>query len=162
MKKISTLAFCLSVFSVANAQSFDPSVIGFAGTYASSANASMAWTIGEVMTKTYSSGNYFFTQGFHQPDTAYVTFVSNPVAQNIAIYPNPVVDNLVIDFSLSSGNYSVEIFDMQGQIIRKENISANEKRLGISFRDFANGMYLLNIINKETHSRNCYKINKAE
>ena len=28
----------------------------------------MAWTIGEVMTETYTSADNFFTQGFHQPD----------------------------------------------------------------------------------------------
>lgn len=50
------------------AQSFSLEVIGSAGTFATSASGSMAWTIGEVMTETYSSTDNFFTQGFHQPD----------------------------------------------------------------------------------------------
>ena len=163
MKEISILTLFSASFFISNAQSFDPYVIGSSGTYASSATAYMEWTVGEVMTKTYSSVGHFFTQGFHQPDdTAYVTVVSNPASQNISVYPNPVVDNLVIDFSFSSGNYSVEIVDMQGRLLRKENVSSNEKRLGISFHDFANGMYLLNIVNSETYCRNSYKINKAE
>ena len=61
-----TLAF---VFQNANAQSFARDVIGSAGTFVTSASGSMAWTIGEVMTETYSSSGNFFTQGFHQPDT---------------------------------------------------------------------------------------------
>ena len=127
MKKISILTLFSAGFFIGNAQSFDPYVIGSSGTFASSATASMEWTVGEVMTKTYSSVGHFFTQGFHQPDdTAYVTVVANPVLQNISVYPNPVIGNLVIDFYFSSGNYSVEIFDMQGQLIRREDIAANE------------------------------------
>ena len=163
MKRITVLILFSASFFIGKSQSFDPYVIGFAGTDASSGNAYMEWTIGEVMTKTYSSIGHFFTQGFHQPDdTAYVTVVSNPVSQNISIYPNPVADNLVIDFSYSAGNYSLEIIDMKGQPLRNEKISASETRLGISFHDFANGIYVLNIINTETQTRNSYKINKAE
>ena len=50
-----------------HAQSFAPNVIGSAGTFATSASGSMAWTIGEVMIETYASNGNFFTQGFHQP-----------------------------------------------------------------------------------------------
>jgi hypothetical protein len=163
MKKIYALLFCLSVFTIGQAQSFDPYVIGSSGTFASSASGSMAWTVGEVMTKTYSSAGNFFTQGFHQPvDTVFIDVIADISTQNISIFPNPVVDNLVIDFSSSSGNYSIEIINMQGQLLRTETVSSGQKRLGISFYNFANGVYLLNIVNVETHSRNSYKINKTE
>ncbi len=61
-----TLVFA---FQYANAQVFDRYVIGSAGTFATSVNGSMSWTIGEVVMETYSSSNNSFTQGFHQPDT---------------------------------------------------------------------------------------------
>ncbi len=164
MKRILLFVFpiCFLPSYFLHAQSFTPDVIGSAGTFATSASGSMSWTIGEVMTETYSSANNFFTQGFHQPDTSFVISVIDNAQPNISVYPNPVIDNVIIDFSASSGNYSVEIFDMQGQLLRKEPISANQKQLNISFLDFANGMYFLNIINKETNTRSSYKINKAE
>lgn len=153
----------LLFFQNTNAQSITPDVIGSAGTYATSASGSMSWTIGEVITETSSSGNNFFTQGFHQPDTSFVISVSNQSAGIVSIYPNPVVTNLVIDLSGARGIYSIEIFDMLGNILRKENMSTeNQKQVNIPFREFANGMYLLNIINTESYSRTSYKINKAE
>lgn len=122
----------------------------------------MSWTIGEVMTETYSSANNFFTQGFHQPDTSLVIAVVETPQQNISVFPNPIIDNVIIDFSGASGSYSVEIFDMQGQSLRKELISLNQKQVNIAFREFANGVYILNLINKETNTRISYIINKAE
>ena len=69
MKKIvSSLIFITVAIQYANSQSLARDVIGSAGMYITSADGSMAWTIGEVMTDTYSSANNFFTQGFHQPD----------------------------------------------------------------------------------------------
>ncbi len=155
-------AASLLFFLNSHAQSFSPDVIGSAGTFATSSSGSMSWTIGEVMTETYSSSGNFFTQGFHQPDTSTLTIVSNPVSQNIGIYPNPVVDFLIIDLSLTSGEYILEIFDMQGQLIRKELVPSSEKRTLLSFHEFANGIYLINLIHKESQTRTSYKINKAE
>lgn len=109
MKRILlSFSICLlpSYFLLVRAQSFTPDVIGSAGTFATSASGSMSWTIGEVMTETYSSAGNFFTQGFHQPDTSFVISVIENSQPNISVYPNPIIDNVVIDFSASSGNYS--------------------------------------------------------
>ena len=165
MKKILSALTCTLfafAFHSANAQSSPQWVIGSAGAFSTFASGSMTWTIGEVMTETYSPAGNFFTQGFNQPDTMYLTVIADPVSQSIYVYPNPVVDNLVIDFSLTSGSFVVEIFDMQGQSLRKELIPVNQNRLGMSFHEFANGVYLLNITNTQTGSRSSYKINKAE
>lgn len=165
MKKIlSALACTVFAFALqtANAQSSPQWVIGSAGAFSTFANGSMTWTIGEVMTETYSPGGNFFTQGFNQPDTMYLTVISDPDSQTIIVYPNPVVDNLVIDFSLTSGAFAIEIFDMQGNILKKEFLPANQIRFGISFHEFANGVYLLNITNTGSANRTSYKINKAE
>jgi hypothetical protein len=160
-------ALSLTVFTIAslhaNAQSAPQTVIASAEAFVTFANGSMTWTIGEVMTETYAPTGYFFTQGFNQPDTAFLTVISaEPATQNVSVFPNPVVDNLVIDFSLTSGNQIVEIFDIQGQLLKKESIPANQNRLNVSFREFANGVYLLNIVNVENQIRTSYKINKAE
>ena len=162
--KRSILFLTSSVFAflTANAQSAPQTVIASAGNFATFTNGSMTWTLGEVMTETYAPTGYFFTQGFNQPDTMYVTFVSNPASPNISVYPNPVVENLVIDLSLSTGTHLLEIFNMQGQLLRKESIAASENRVSISFSEFANGIYLLNITSTGSNIRNTYKINKAE
>ena len=164
MKKlIFSLALTAILFPAGSwAQSFAPEIIGSAGTFATSASGSMSWTIGEVMTETYSSTGNFFTQGFHQPDSLVIISVANPIVQNFSIYPNPVTDNLYLDFSGTSGSFTIEIFDMQGKILNSEIISSNEKKVKVSFSEFANGIYLLNIVNSESNTRNSYKINKSE
>ena len=150
-------------FQNASAQSFQPTVVGSAGTFATSASGSMSWTIGEVMTETYSPAGNFFTQGFHQPpDNFIVIAVSDPSVETISIYPNPVASNLIIDFSSAIGNYSICIYDMLGNVLRKENVSANQKQLNIPFLQFADGVYLLDIVNSASNSRSSYKINKTE
>lgn len=59
------------------AQSFSPTVIASAGTFATAADGSMAWTIGEVITETFGYHENFFTQGFHQPNKKDVARVTN-------------------------------------------------------------------------------------
>lgn len=161
-KKFLTVALLPLTSYMLLCQSFQPTVIGSAGTFATSASGSMSWTIGEVSTETYSSASNFFTQGFHQPESIPISVNEISSSQNISIYPNPVASNLNIDFSGVSGSYSLYIYDMLGQLLRKENISASQRQLTIPFSNYADGIYLLNIINTESNTRNSYKINKAE
>lgn len=68
MKKLLLLFTVIFAFGYSNAQSLSPTVIASQGDYFWSPAVSVAWTLGEVMSETYSSSNYFLTQGFHQPD----------------------------------------------------------------------------------------------
>lgn len=52
----------------ARGQSLAPTVVASQGDYYWSPTVSVAWTVGEVMSETYSASNYYLTQGFHQPD----------------------------------------------------------------------------------------------
>lgn len=164
MKKLTLFFICIAfAFGAknANAQSMGPEVIGSSGTFAMSASGSMSWTIGEVMTETYSSPGNFFTQGFHQPDSSFGIGMSTPVAENFSMYPNPVIDNLVIDFSTGSGDHQIEIFDMRGKLLRTEFVPANQSQYNFSFGEFENGVYLLTIINSKTQTQSSYRIIKT-
>lgn len=144
------------------AQSLVSDMIASSGTFATFPSGSMSWTIGEVMTESYSSAGNVFTQGFLQPEVNSGMGVSNLQTGNISIYPNPVVDNLTIDFSGISGNQLIYIYDMHGHMLLNDNIPAGQEQFKISFREFANGIYLLNIINSESNTLSAYKINKTE
>lgn len=54
--------------SQGNSQTLEREVIGTAGMYVESPQATMAWTLGEVCIETYGLADYYLTQGFHQPD----------------------------------------------------------------------------------------------
>ena len=49
-------------------QSIERSVVASSGDYYEVGNISLSWTLGEIATETYTSGNTILTQGFQQPD----------------------------------------------------------------------------------------------
>jgi len=104
------------------AQSFSLEVIGSAGTFATSANGSMAWTIGEVMTETYTSADNFFTQGFHQPDKR-TEEVSTTFFIPEGFSPNGdgINDLLVIRGLDQYPHNSIVIFNRWGNIVFQAN-----------------------------------------
>jgi gliding motility-associated-like protein len=67
MKRIVLLVFILAVFFRAYSQSLSPVVIATSGDFVQGQTYSIAWTLGEVVSETYSVTNIFLTQGFHQP-----------------------------------------------------------------------------------------------
>src|ERR1043165_4995768 len=85
-------------------QSLTPTVVGSTGSSGTSASGNIDWTVGEIMTETFSSGN-IVTQGFHQPWTSLATSIGSPAASAFDVYPNPVSDHLNIQFP-GAGNAS--------------------------------------------------------
>ena len=58
--------YTLLITCACNAQSLEPQVIAACGGSGGAGGVQLAWTVGEVMTETYSSGTSRLTQGFHQ------------------------------------------------------------------------------------------------
>jgi len=52
---------------IANAQSVSPEVIATSGDYYENANISISWSLGEVVTETFTGASIILTQGFQQP-----------------------------------------------------------------------------------------------
>ncbi len=145
------------------AQSVSSSVIGSAGAYATSSDGSMSWTIGEVMTETYSSTSKFFSQGFHQPNTINVTDIQRYSVSNITIFPNPSSGTFFINISQALGNYTFELYDLLSNLVLKETTSASvQNSIEISVHDLSNGIYLLRITNTISNISNTYKIEKSQ
>ncbi|NSW46416.1 MAG: T9SS type A sorting domain-containing protein, partial [Bacteroidales bacterium] len=65
-------------------------------------------------------------------------------SNNIQLLPNPTNDILVLQ-SNETENYSVEIYDIMGQLIAKTNINANEN---ISVGHLKRGLYIFKIFNQ--------------
>src|ERR1041385_2952052 len=68
MKKISIAAVLLFFAVNISAQTLSPRVTASGGGYATSAAASLSWTMGETNIKTLQSGATVLTQGFQQPE----------------------------------------------------------------------------------------------
>lgn len=152
-------------FAVVRAQSFQPSVIASAGTSNNFLGGSIQWTIGEVDTETFTSGNYSFTQGFNQPDSSNlpteVSKISTPQF-TVSYYPNPVIGNLNLFFSKSTGTYILQIYGMVGEKISETSISGSSEPIVIPFNKYSEGMYILTLINSETSQKVSFKVIKSK
>ena len=80
------------------------------------------------------------------PSCAFTVGINN-ISQNdnsLSIYPNPAFENITINFSSTSKNISIKIFDTTGRLVRNiENVKSGENSINIS--ELENGLYLLNL-----------------
>ena len=67
----------------------------------------------------------------------------------ISIYPNPARDMLHLSFPPERGIEAVRLMDMKGRTMLSESVEENDHSLNISTDAFANGVYLIEIINTE-------------
>lgn len=119
MKKLITLlvaVFLTAQFGFSQIATLSPSVIASAGDYAKVGNISLSWTLGEIAVSTLTSGNLILTQGFQQSYVLPDNIELNPIDWQIVAYPNPVNDELKIQFDvLEPTDFWVEIQDVTGR-----------------------------------------------
>lgn len=74
----------------------------------------------------------------------------------IKIYPNPVRDQLAIEF-LADTYHRVEIINSNGKVMQQLNLNNWENRKIISFGNLAAGIYFVKLIGKETVTQKVIK-----
>lgn len=64
----------------------------------------------------------------------------------ISYYPNPVKDELYLEWELVNDNrvLSIDIYNINGQLLKNINPLSDNKTI-ISFQDFTSGTYLVNL-----------------
>jgi hypothetical protein len=65
---------------------------------------------------------------------------------NIQVYPNPVIQDLRIDFLRSEGEFKLELFNAHGNLVYRQMI---QNHCLIDMSSFAPGTYLLKISNNQ-------------
>ena len=68
--------------------------------------------------------------------------VNNPL--NLKLYPNPVVDNLNINFGNAYNTVDIQIYSMIGQLVKTYKIN-NSIEFRINMSDLATGTYVIRI-----------------
>lgn len=123
-------------------------VVGSAGGDSQSDVHSVSWTIGEVVTETFTSDGYLLSQGFHQGNL-FVSRVNDnyPFEIELKAYPNPVVDKLTVETDELDPEY--RIVDTNGRIVANGKIHSEMKH--IDFSGFPNGIYFLQVGEYRTH-----------
>ena len=142
-------------------QAIAPELISSSGESYSNSSGSLSWTMGEPVTATDNTGNYYLTQGFQQPSSIVVTAINNPpnVQRSVSVYPNPVTSSIYIQ---GEGNeqLQIQLMDMNGKLILSKMLSNSENQLDLSA--FANGVYLLKVYDTQNQFIQSVKIEKVK
>lgn len=146
------LLFFIINTSVIQAQMLTPEVIACSGGEYSNAYASMSVTIGETVTETISGQDYMLTQGFQQ--SSYIRVNINEQKNKefeVVIYPNPVKDVLNVKFFGDLSSYTViRISNVLGNVLYTRPVHYNEKNIVLDIADLSAGVYMLQIIDKNS------------
>ncbi len=121
------------------------SVHASAGAYFQNANGSIAFTIGEPVIATQTSGGIIITQGFHQPEDEFSTTApALAPASGIAVFPNPTRDEVFVTLTGSGTGWTCTLYDLCGKITLQQVLPAQRNTLDLSA--FANGPYALHVV----------------
>ncbi|MEX0986310.1 MAG: T9SS type A sorting domain-containing protein [Bacteroidales bacterium] len=125
-----------------------PTVIASAGNYSEAGGISLSWTLGEVAISTLQGGDIILTQGFQQAFDGNVGFNIDPIKWQILAYPNPVSDQLRIQFDMPETNdFIIEIQDVTGRIISQEQYKEvyPGDMIQVNMSSYQYGVYLFRI-----------------
>lgn len=108
----------------------------------SNANASIDFTIGEVIIDTGTDGVNDITQGFHQTSWIFLNVQDYAPHYEAIIFPNPTEDVLNIRTSTFE-NVTYTLYDAQGKLVLQNILSAEQTSIQVS--QLAPGSYSLTL-----------------
>ncbi len=158
MKTILTMVL-LTTMSMVSAQTIDRQVFTTAGNTISNTNHKITFTIGEpIIGKVQNST--VINQGFLAAASSSTTLAIDEqlLSTAIKVYPNPVSENLKIDFKDVSGEAKLMLYSMTSQLLKTEKLNAQNNTINISH--LQNGLYLINLHFSDYKTIKTFKIIK--
>ena len=145
-----------------------PTVIASAGNYAeaSDGSISLSWTLGEIAVTTLTSndGNLILTQGFQQSKLLGTGRLDlDPIDWQIVAYPNPVSDELNIQFDvLEPTDFWIEIQDVTGRILSQQQFKEIHPGdiIPVSMNSYKYGVYFFRIFTPDRQQMRVISIRK--
>lgn len=148
------------------AQSNDLSLVSTAGDFFQTENYTLSWSLGEVISETYSGTNIVLTQGFQQPDQLPNT-INNPkgkMSWSFHLYPNPCQQFIYIELMNNEIRTQLpdryEIYDIQGKQIVTGLIT--EPVLKLDMSSFKNSVYGIRFFSSTSQENQTMLFQKVE
>jgi len=138
MLKSNVLIIFLFLSFVSNGQES----ISFLGGSYSNTNSKIDFTIGETVIKTYNSGFYNLSQGFHQSNWSLISVEENVPNFEATVFPNPTSDFLNIS-TKKFQNVNYRIFDVKSNLIATGLLLSYETQIQVNH--FLSGTYFLTL-----------------
>ncbi len=131
---------------------FSQQVIATAGDHMSNSNGSMSWTLGEVITETFTNSTSQLTQGFHQPSLKVVSLVPDNLI-SITAFPNPTAEILYLQINEESlSDFLYEMYDVNGKQVMNGKIIKSTTE--ITFINQAPAMYFIKVLKENRCVKN--------
>ncbi|MEM7040144.1 MAG: T9SS type A sorting domain-containing protein, partial [Bacteroidota bacterium] len=76
--------------------------------------------------------------------------VANSLTSGAKLYPNPARDAIWVEIpALGDAEVKLEMLDVAGRVVQREDVRMENGRVQLSVRGFADGMYWLRVWNAE-------------
>jgi hypothetical protein len=145
------------ITSIGYSQSISKQVIGSAGKTQSNSNLKVSSTIGEPVVGLMIAGENQLSNGYYPAMNLKTLKVEdNSLDLKIKVYPNPTSQLLCVSHS-ELNSFAIMITDLNGKQIYSGTISKDQP---LDVSHYTHGIYLVTIENKETNTKNTYKIIK--
>ena len=145
------------ITSIGYSQTISKQVVGSAGKTQSNSNLKVSWTIGEPVVGLMTAGVNQLSNGYHPAMNIKTLKVEDKSLDvQVKVYPNPTSQLLCVSHP-ELNSFAIQITDLNGKQIYSGTISKDQP-LDVSY--YTQGIYLVTIKNKETKTKNTYKIIK--
>ncbi len=125
---------------------FAQEVVATSGDYNSTAQGSLSWTLGEVVTETVTNGPYILTQGFQQDYENLLEIEETQDLITFNVFPNPFTDFVTITTERDV-EIDVYIRDAQSKVVLSQSVllGGGLKQTSIALSELAPGCYFVTI-----------------
>ncbi|MEN8224485.1 MAG: HYR domain-containing protein [Bacteroidota bacterium] len=145
---------------------FFPEVIASAGGFNYGEMTTLSWTLGESVIETVSDDRMMLSQGFHQNYYEIIALGGIPDGSTfeVEVYPVPTRDNVHIHITSDSEtvNLMVELYDLVGNVVYKENVTSREFNYQINLYQYPANLFVLKVTDNETNYERMFKIIKVK
>jgi len=161
-KTILLFSFYIMAFGICFGQTIISDVTATAGDYSVGSNINLSWTVGIIVTETFTGTGSTLAQGF-QAGTYKITIIEEKpdISYQISIYPNPTDDliNIVIQTD-EIPHLKIELIDINGKQLLFKEINNNNSQIRLS--KYPNSIYFLKIYDSNNGFMKSFKIQKVE
>ena len=145
------------ITSIGYSQSISKQVIGSAGKTQSNPNLKVSWTVGEPIVGLMTAGGHQLSNGYYPAMNIKTLKVEDKSLDlQVKVYPNPTSQLLSVSHP-ELNSFAIQITDLNGKQMYLGTIGKDHP---LDVSHYTQGMYLVTIENKETKTKNTYKIIK--
>ncbi|MBK9017373.1 MAG: T9SS type A sorting domain-containing protein [Saprospiraceae bacterium] len=127
-------------------------VIGSAGSYGTTANHQVSWTVGEVATASFIGGSFQLSQGFQQADDLVNDASDKYQLVGYKFYPNPANREATLELDMPfAANLDFRVLDLNGRTLLdlSQAVTEGHFQQSLDLYELSDGTYYLQIADEE-------------